>query len=59
MVKIKWKIQFCWVKAHAGIQGNEIADTFAREAATNADIIECYKNVPKSVVLSELGGISV
>jgi len=23
------------------------------------DIIECYKEVPKSVVLSELGGISV
>jgi ribonuclease HI len=57
MGKINWKIQFCWVKAHARIQGNELADTLTKEAATNADIRECYKKVPKSVVLSELGGI--
>jgi hypothetical protein len=55
MGEIKCKIQFCWVKAHAGIQGNEITDTLAKEAATNADIIDCYKKVPKSVVLNELG----
>jgi ribonuclease HI len=59
MDKINWKIQFCWVKALAGIQGNELADTLAEEAATNADIIECYKKVAKSVVLIELGRISV
>jgi ribonuclease HI len=40
MGKIDWKIQFSWVKAHIGIQGNELADTLAKEAATNADIIE-------------------
>jgi len=54
MGEIKRKIQFCRVGAHAGIQGNEIADTLAKEAATNEDIIECYKKAPKSVVLSEL-----
>jgi hypothetical protein len=59
MRKIDWKIQFCCLKAHVGIQGNELADTLAKEAATNADIRECYKKVPKGVVLSELGGISV
>jgi hypothetical protein len=59
MGKIDWKFQFCWVKALVGIQGNELTDTLAKEAATNADIIECYKKVPKSVVLSELGMISV
>jgi hypothetical protein len=59
MGKIDWKIQFCWIKAHVGIQGNELADTLAKEAATNADIRESYKKVPKSVVLSELGRISV
>jgi hypothetical protein len=33
--------------------------TLAKEAATNAGMIECYKKVPISVVLSELGVISV
>jgi hypothetical protein len=36
-----------------------VSDTLAKEAVTNADIRECYKKVPKSVMLSELGGISV
>jgi len=52
MGKINWKIQFCWVKAHVGIQGNELANTSAKEAVTNADIVECYKKIPKSVVIS-------
>jgi len=59
MGKINWKIQFCWVKAHVEIQGNLLADTLAKEAVMKADIIECYKKVPKSVVMSELGGMSV
>jgi len=59
MGKINWKVQICWVKAHVGIQENELADTLEKEATTNADIIECYKKVPKSVVISELYEISV
>jgi len=59
MEKINWKIQLSWVKAHVGIQGNELAETLAKEAATNSDIKELYKIVPKSVVISELGKISV
>ena len=43
MGKINWKIKFCWVKAHVGIRGNELADTLAKGAATNEDIKECYK----------------
>ena len=41
------------------IQGNEVPDTLAKEAATNVNIKESYKNVTKSVVISELGEISV
>ena len=59
MGKINWKIQLCWVKAHVGIQGNELADTLAKKAVTKADIIEYCKKVPKSVVRSELGEIRV
>jgi len=41
MRKIKWKIKFSWVKAHAGIRGNELSDILATDAATNEDITEC------------------
>jgi ribonuclease HI len=59
MMKTNWKIKFRWVKARAGIKGNELADILATEAATNENITESYKRVPKSVVLSELEEKSV
>jgi ribonuclease HI len=39
MGKTNWKIQFCWIKAHVKIQGNELADTLAKELVTNSDIM--------------------
>ena len=55
----KWKIKLRWVKTHVGIRGNELADTLAKDAATNEDITESYKKVSKSVVLRDFEGISV
>jgi hypothetical protein len=59
MTKTNWTIKFRWVKARAGIRGNELADPLAKGAATNENITESYKRVPKSVVLSELEEKSV
>jgi hypothetical protein len=48
------ELQILLVKAHARVQCNELADTLAKEAATNVDIPACYDKIPKSVVKREL-----
>ena len=55
----EWNIRFCCVKAHAGTQGNELAERLPKEAATNDDIAICYNKIPKSVVQRELEITSV
>jgi hypothetical protein len=54
-----WTIRFSWVRAHVAIQGNELADTLAKEATTDQDIPICYDKIPKSVFKGELERISV
>jgi ribonuclease HI len=49
-----WEVTLCWVKAHAGIMGNELADTLAKKAAMNESLTEDYNKIPKSVVTREL-----
>jgi hypothetical protein len=39
MNKENWKIEFKWVKAHAGIHGKEIAERLAKEATQNYYVI--------------------
>ena len=31
LTKQNWSIHFGWVKAHVGIEGNEVADTLAKD----------------------------
>jgi ribonuclease HI len=50
MKEREWKITLRWVKAHAGIRGNEVVDTLAKRAATNQNIPESYNKIPKSIV---------
>ena len=35
MVRAKWKIKFSWVKAHAKIYGNEMADRLSKKSSEN------------------------
>jgi len=42
------RVQFCWIKAHAGHQGNEMADQPSKVVANNSIIEECYTKIPKS-----------
>jgi len=54
MEQHEWKVDFSWIKAHAGQRGNELADHLAKEASRSKNIEECYNRVPKSTVSSEL-----
>jgi ribonuclease HI len=46
--KNNWKIEFKWVKAYAGIHGNETADRLAKEATQNHNVT--YSRIPKSAI---------
>jgi hypothetical protein len=50
----EWKVEFSWIKTHAGHRGNELVAQLAKEAANSRIIAECYTRIPKSAVLSDL-----
>ena len=50
----KWRVSFAWIKAHAGIHGNELADRTAKAAASDQNATVYYKKIPKTAILKEL-----
>ena len=49
----KWRIQFSWVKAHAGTYGNEVADRPAEGVARNLNMKHAFTKIPKSTLYKE------
>ena len=52
-----WTIGILWVKAHAGIFGNELAEQPAKAATRNSDIEVSYNRIPMSTLYRELNEV--
>jgi len=51
----KWKIEFSWIKTHAGNFGNELADHLGKDAASNKEFPVDFDRIPKTTMYGELG----
>jgi hypothetical protein len=55
--KRNWTITFAWIKAHAGIYGNELADKLAKEASRKEEI--SFNRIPKNEIAQQLRDQSI
>jgi ribonuclease HI len=51
LTHLKWIIYFGWVKGHAGIEGNELVDRLAKEAAVEDGPV-VYDKIPREVIIT-------
>ena len=49
-----WSIELSWVKAHAGIVGNETADRLAKDAANDSKANIAYNRLPMSTFITKI-----
>ena len=55
LTKQNWSVHFGWVKAYTGIEGNEVVDTLAKEAAQDKeDRNFVYDRIPISTIASSV-----
>jgi len=49
----QWTVLLDWVKAHVGIQGNEMAERLAKKAATDYIGELVYDKIPRQTIIAE------
>ena len=53
LMHLKWIVHFGWVRGHAGIEGNEVVDKLAKEAAVEDGPV-VYDKIPREVLVTRV-----